>query len=65
MKTTESDAMDIDIYAQNIYAIMKTIWPPGYLQSNNGFVAIHALWQLITSCAHIHELPQSHCDDNR
>ena len=44
---------------------MKTMCPPGYLQSNSGFVAIHALWQLITSCAHIHELPQSHYDDNR
>ena len=37
-----------------IYAIMKTMCPPGY--HHHGFVATHALG---------HELPQSHCGDNR
>ena len=38
--------------------------PPGY--HHNGFVATHALgtWNR-TSCAQVHELPQSHCGDNR
>ena len=39
---------------------MKTMYPPGY--QHNG------LWQpmhLGTSCAQVHELPQSHCGDNR
>ena len=35
---------------------MKTMCPPGY--HHNGFVATHA-------CAQVHELPQSHCGDNR
>ena len=39
---------------------MKTMSPPGY--HHNGFVATHALR---TSCAQVHELPQSHCGDNR
>ena len=43
----------------NIYVIMKTMCPPGY--HHNGFVATHAL----RSCAQVHELPQSHCGDNR
>ena len=44
---------------------MKTMCPPGY--HHNGF----ALWQLMhlgtnrTSCAQVHEVPQSHCGDNR
>ena len=48
---------------------MKTMCPPGY--HHNGFVATHALghlgtWALNrTSCAQVHELPQSHCGDNR
>ena len=49
---------------------MKTMCPPGY--HHNGFVATHALGnsctrQLMnrTSCAQVHELPQSHCGDNR
>ena len=29
---------------RNVYAIMKTMWPPGYHHS--GFVATHALWHL-------------------
>ena len=33
---------------------MKTMCPPGY--HHNGFVATHA---------QVHELPQSHCGDNR
>ena len=45
---------------RNIYVIMKTMCPPGY--RHNGFVATHALG---TSCAKVHELPQSHCGDNR
>ena len=35
---------------------MKTMCSPGY--HHNGFVATH------TSCAQVHELPQSHCGDN-
>ena len=45
---------------------MKTMCPPGY--HHNGFVATHALGHMMpnrTSCAHVHELPQSHCGDNR
>ena len=48
-------------------AIMKTMCPPGY--HHNGFVATHALGHMMygcTSCAaQVHELPQSHCGDNR
>ena len=40
---------------------MKTMCPPGY--HYNGFMATHALSH--TSCAKVHELPQSHCGDNR
>ena len=39
-----------------IYIYMKTMRPPGY--HHNCFVATH------TSCAQVHELPQSHCGDN-
>ena len=47
---------------------MKTMCPPGY--HHNGFVATHALGHMIygsnrTSCAQVHELPQSYCGDNR
>ena len=51
---------------------MKTMCPPGY--HHNGFVTTHALGQMMygltahdnrTSCAQVHELPQSHCGDNR
>ena len=55
----------IYIYRYIIYVIMKTMCPPGY--HHNGF----ALWQLMhlgtnhTSCAQVHEVPQSHCGDNR
>ena len=46
---------------------MKTMCPPGY--HHNGFVATHALGHMMygnrTSCAQVHELPQSHCGDNR
>ena len=37
---------------------MKIMCPPGY--HHNGFVATNR-----TSCAQVHELPQSHYDDNR
>ena len=49
-----------------IYVIMKTMCPPGY--HHNGFVATHPLGHMMysrTSCAQVHELPQSHCGDNR
>ena len=45
---------------------------PGY--HHNGFVATHELGHMMygyriygyrTSCAQVHELPQSHCGDNR
>ena len=45
---------------------MKTMCPPGY--PYNGFVATHALGHIMyggTSCADVHELPQSHCGNNR
>ena len=49
---------------RNIYVIMKTMCPPGY--HHNGFVATHALGHMMYgSCAQVHELPQSHCGDNR
>ena len=41
---------------------MKTMYPPSY--HHNSFVATHALGHR-TSCAQAHELPQSHCGDNR
>ena len=39
--------------------------PPSY--QHNGFMATHALGHIMysTSCAQVHELPQSHCGDNR
>ena len=39
---------------------MKTMCPPGY--HHNGFVATTMYRK---SCAQAHELPQSHCGDNR
>ena len=50
---------------RNIYEIMKTMCPPGY--HHNGFVATDALGYMMNrkSCAQVHELPQSHCGDNR
>ena len=50
---------------RNIYVIMKTMCPPSY--HHNGFVVTHALGHMIhsTSFAQVHELPQSHCGDNR
>ena len=42
--------------------IMKTMCPPDH--HHNGFVATHALGHC-TSSAQVHELPQSHCGDNR
>ena len=56
---------------RNIYVIMKTMCPPGY--HHNGFVTTHALGHMMyimcmyhrISCAQVHELPQSHCGDNR
>ena len=49
-----------------MYVIMKTMCPPGYY--HNGFVATHALGHMMYGwdvCAQVHELPQSHCGDNR
>ena len=40
---------------RNIYGIMKTMCPPGY--HHNGFV--------VTVMYQAHELPQSHCGNNR
>ena len=50
---------------QNIYAIMKTMCPPGY--HHNGPVATHALRHMMYGglCTQVHELPQTHCGDNR
>ena len=54
---------------RNIYAIMKIMCPPGY--HHNGFVATHALGHMTYDCAQryvicpLHQLPQSHCGDNR
>ena len=48
---------------RNIYAVMKIILPPGY--HHNGFVAAHAVGNIMYSYAQVHELPQSHCGDNR
>ena len=44
---------------------MKTMCPPGY--HHNGFVATHTLGHMMygSSCAPVHELPQSHCGDNQ
>ena len=43
---------------------MKTMLPPGY--HHNGFVATDALGHMMyIMCAQVHELPQSHCGDNR
>ena len=53
----------------NIYAIVKTMCTPGY--HHNGFVATDALghmmygYTLLVPCAHVYELSQSHCGDNR
>ena len=51
-----------------IYVIMKTMCPPGY--HHNGFVATHALGHMMYGLhelpqTQVHELPQSHCGDNR
>ena len=51
---------------RNIYAIMKTMCPPGY--HDNGFVATHAPGHMLfgyTLLVPMHELLQSHCGDNR
>ena len=50
---------------RNIYVIMKTMCHPGY--HHNGFVATHALGHMMYGCmsCQVHELPQSHCGDNR
>ena len=43
---------------------MKTMCPPGYY--HNGFEAGHMMYLMCrTSCAQVHELPQSHCGNNR
>ena len=41
-----------------MHVIMETMCPPAY--HHHGFVATHALGHMIA-----HELPQSHCGDNR
>ena len=53
------------IYGHNMYAIVKTMCPPGYRHS--GFVATHAIGHMMydSSCTQVHELPQSHCGDNQ
>ena len=43
--------------------IMVSMCPSRY--HHNGFVAIHALGHICTSCTQVHELPQSHCGDKR
>ena len=70
IRDTQSAQISQKQDGRNIYAIMKTIPPIGY--HYNGFVATHALWYIIygcinnpTSCAQVHELPQSHCGNNR
>ena len=52
---------------ENIYGIIKAMCPPGY--HHDGFVATHALGHMnihhVMCGAQVHELPQSHCGDNR
>ena len=51
------------IYVYVYVYVYMYICPPGY--HHNGFVATHALGHMnCTSCAQVHELPQSHCGDN-
>ena len=60
---TQSAQISQEQDGRNIYTIMKTMCPPSYY--HNGFVATHALGHMNrTSCAQVHELPQSHCGDN-
>ena len=40
----------------NIYAIMKTMCPPGYY--NNNFVATHALRYMVNNAATVHHVPK-------
>ena len=51
----------------NIHVIMKAMCPPGY--RHNSFVVTHALGHMMygnrTSCAQVHELPQSYFGDNQ
>ena len=51
----------------NLYAIIKTMYCRGY--DRNGFVGTQAVGQMmygyVISCTQVHELPQSHCGDNR
>ena len=42
---------------------MKTMYLSVYYR--NGFVATHALGYMMYRCVQKHELPQSHCGDNR
>ena len=51
------------MYYIYIYAIMKTMCPPGY--HNNDFVATHTLGHMMYGCAQVNKLPQSHCGNNR
>ena len=45
----------------HIYAIMKTMYLPGY--HHNDFVATHVLGHIMYPTVQ-HELPQNHCGDN-
>ena len=51
MHDTQSAQISQKQDGHNIYAMMKTMCPPGYHY-------VH------TSCIQVHELPQSHCTDN-
>ena len=42
---------------------MKTMCPLGY--HHNDFAATYAIGHMMYGYAQVHELPQSHCGDNR
>ena len=56
---TQSAQISQDQDGRNIYVIMKTMFPPSH--HHNSFVATRNS----CTCAQVHELPQSHCDDNQ
>ena len=63
--TTHTAQISQEQDRNNIYAIMKTMWPPCY--HINGFVATHAFGHMMNKVATVHhgqrhELPYSHCD---
>ena len=47
---------------RNSYAIMKTVYPPGY---HDNFGSLVPAMCNRTSCAPVHEFPQSDCGDKR